>query len=248
MGFTFELTGDSGAALTTRHKIYRKDTEQLGPFEKYTKHHYNSWVQFSRKYGSGLRPVLVYGFDRTEDFAMSAYSTKSTSIEAGATMKSAPMFGPDSSASIQWKWSKELTPYRKHGPQDRIPPDSPSQRSPIETKPCVFIRYFTMNNNPIFPTVIKAGAGPHNLGSGERRADAFPELTVNPDAEPMSGGQDPQGYLDSATDGPRSELDVATPEIPYVRFFSNPTVSALIFVPRMKEMTAGMPLQATFSR
>jgi len=49
----------------------------------------------------------------------------------------------------------------------------------------------------MFPKVIKAGAGPHDLGSGDNHDETFPELTVqmSPDSDT---GSDSSG--DSTTD------------------------------------------------
>ena len=72
--FSFELTGDRGAALTTRHLTYNEDSQSDSVFKIYTKRHYKSWVKFAsdKGYGEDLRPVLVSGFDMTKDFAMIA--------------------------------------------------------------------------------------------------------------------------------------------------------------------------------
>ncbi|KAF9647851.1 hypothetical protein BDM02DRAFT_3116313 [Thelephora ganbajun] len=42
INFSFELTGDRGAALVTRHSAYRKDCLLEAAFETYTKRHYES--------------------------------------------------------------------------------------------------------------------------------------------------------------------------------------------------------------
>jgi len=34
---------------------------------------------------------------------------------------------------------------------------------------------------PMLPKVVRAGVGPHNLGSGDNRGDTFPELAVQYD-------------------------------------------------------------------
>ena len=36
----------------------------------------------------------------------------------------------------------------------------------------------------VIPDVFRAGAGPHDLGSGDNTGDTLPELLVEPDAEP----------------------------------------------------------------
>ena len=181
----------------------------------------------------------------TKDFAMVAYSKNRASGQAGASF-SAPMFG--ASASAQLTWHAECSPHVKHGPQDRSPPSGisllsvfkrkkkkgkavPSSQSGAEETPtaeynqCVFIRYYTMQFKlRLFPKVIRAGAGPHDLGSGENRGNTFPELAVRSDAEPMSGDEDS------------------------VRFFPCLFVSALTVALRVKNMTVGAPSRTTCSR
>ena len=226
LNFSVEHTGESGAALTTRHSTYNEDAQLDLRFRRYTKLHYESWVEFSREqeYGENLRPILVSGFDMTKDFAMMAYSTSDSSVQAGATF-STPMFG-SVSATAEWTWRTACTPHVKYGPQERRPPGlRPLQpdagRPSTEFNQCIFIRYYTMRSEfGLFPRVIRAGAGPHDLGSGETRGETFPELTVRPDAEPVSDDEDPGGRGDFTTNDTGPELDMVTRNLPYVRFFA----------------------------
>ncbi|KAF9781133.1 hypothetical protein BJ322DRAFT_254246 [Thelephora terrestris] len=211
--FSFELTGDRGAALTTRHSTYNEDSQLDSEFKEYTKRHYKSWVQFARdkKYGKDLRPVLVSGSDMAKDFAMMAYSSNRSTCDLPDENFSTPMFG-SASASLSWLWRTACSPHVKHGPQQRRPPSSiapPSTESRAADGPanefnqCVFVRYYTMRfGMGLFPRVIRAGAGPHDLGSGESRGDTFPELTARSNAEPVGGDQDPGGQWDPATNDP----------------------------------------------
>jgi len=101
----------------------------------------------------------------------------------------------------------------------------------------------------LFPKVIRVAAGPHDLGSGENRGDAFPELTVRSDAEPiMSGDEDFGGRWDPTTDGTGSESDVVVRNTPSVWFLPHPFVPSLNFAFRMRNTTAGMLLQIISSR
>jgi len=51
------------------------------------------------------------------------------------------------------------------------------------------------------PKVIRAGAGPDDLGSGDNRGDTFPELTARSDAEPtMNSDEDLVGRSNLTTD------------------------------------------------
>ena len=258
VNFSFELTGDRGAALTTRHPTYNEDSQLDSAFREYTKRHYKSWVKFAsdKKYGENLRPVLVSGFDMTKDFAIMAYSDNRTSVQSGTTV-STPMFGP-APASAWGMWHTACSPHVKHGPQQRRPPSptvlpslqSGSTESPTaEFNQCVFIRYYSMRLGLGFlPRVIRAGAGPHDLGSGENRSNAFPELTVRSDTDPMSGDEDPGGQWDPATSDSGSEPDTVIRNVPYVRLFACSSVSPLIVAHRIKNMTAGTSSRTTYPR
>jgi len=242
--FSFELTGTRGAALVTKHPTYREDSLLAAAFEEYTKRHYDSWVTFARnkKYGNNVQPVLVYGFDMTRDFAMVAYSNESASLESDLSI-AVPMLA-SASASLWGTWRTRCSPHTNYGPQQCSPPslqsaiDSPSPHPtdarsvPNEFNQCVFIRYYTMRSRKwMFPKVIRAGAGPHDLGPGDNEGDAFPKLAVQPDAEPTTGDEDlgeQWGLIADATD---SESDVVVRNTPYVWFLSCQFVYALTLPP-----------------
>ena len=245
--FSFELTGNRGAALVTKYSTYQEDSLSELAFERYTKRHYESWVSFARHkdYGNDVQPVLISGVDMTRDFAMVAYSYEDTSFESDSTV-AAPML-ISASASIQGTWCTRYTPHTNYGPQDCTPPlperaiDIPSLQSaeagiiPSAFNQCVFIRYYTMRPRVpfgLFPKVIRAGAGPHDLGPGDNAGGTFPELVVDPDTEP--------------TDNTGHGLDVVR-NTPYVWFLLRAFVS-LNFIFRMENMIVGVLLQITCSR
>lgn len=189
--FSFELTEDRGAALVTKYSTYRMDTLAEYTFKEYTEHHYKSWVEFARDkgYGRDVRPVLVTGFDVTRDFAMVAYSHGETSVESDLTI-TVPTLA-SASASLWGTWRTKCSPHTNYGPQEcgPHPPRQPIEFSsfssrevpniPAEFNQCVFIRYFTMRwKMAMFPKVIRAGAGPHDLGSGDNTGDSFQQITV----------------------------------------------------------------------
>ena len=246
--FSLELTGNRGAALVTKFPTYREDHLAEATFERYTKRHYDSWVKFAsdKGYGDDVQPVLVSGVDMSKDFAMAAYSYEDTSFKSEAAV-AAPML-ISVSASIQGTWCTRYTPHINCGPQECIPPLSeqaigiPSPQSvevvtiPSAFNQCIFIRYYTMRPRVpfrLFPKVIRAGAGPHNLGPGDNTEDTFPELIVQSDTEP--------------TDDTGHEQDVFH-NTPYVWFPSCAFVSALNFTSRMGSMTVGVLLPTMYSR
>ena len=247
--FSLELNGNCGAALVTKHPTYREDHLREVTFGEYTKRHYGSWVKFASDmgYGYDVQPVLVSGVDMSREFAMAAYSYEDTSFKSEVTA-TAPMT-ISVSGSIQGTWYTRYTPHTNCGPQECIPPlpeqaiNIPSPQSveaaiiPSAFNQCVFIRYYTMRSRVrfgLFPGVIRAGAGPHDLGPGDNRGGAFPELMVQPDTEPM----DDTGH----------ELDTVFRNTPYVWFPPCDSVSTLNFASRMASMIVGVLLQIMYSR
>jgi hypothetical protein len=262
--FSFELTGDRGAALVTKHSTYREDSLLEDAFTAYTKRHYESWVSFARqkRYGNDIRPVLVSGYDMTRDYAMTAYSFKDIPIEPDSAV-SAPILVPASSSS--WgTWLTKYTPHTNHGPQEHapLPPEKAIDTSflqsaepgtipiPSSFNQCVFIRYYTMRPRGLFrpcPKVIRASAGPHDLGPGDNTGGTFPELMVQSDAE-LSDNEYYRGRWDPTIDGTDPQPDVGVHNTPYVWFLPCASVSALTFAFRIRNTTAGVPLQIMYSR
>jgi len=250
-GFSFELTGNRGAALVTKYPTYRGDSLRESAFEKYTKRHYESWVAFARhkEYGNDVQPVLVSGFDMTKDFAMVAYSNEGSSLESDLTI-AIPMLA-SASASVWGTWRTRCSPHTNYGPQqcsflrsDRVI-DLPSTQSdarsiPDEFNQCVFIRYYTMRSRKwIPPKVIRAGAGPHDLGPGDNRRGTLPELTAQSDVKLT---------MTSDEDDIDDESDIVVRNTPCVCYLLSPSMSALTFSLRTENMIAGVPLQITYSR
>jgi len=231
---SFELTGICGAALATKYLTYREDSILETAFEEYTKRHYDSWVTFARDklYGNNVQPVLVYGFDMTRDFAMVAYSNEGTSLESELTV-AVPMVA-SASAAFWGSWHTRCSPHTNFGPQQCSPPspehaaDPPvhPQSAPKEFNQCVFIRYYTMRSKKWkFPKVIRAGAGPHDLGSGDNGGNTFPELAAQSDVEPSSSSDEDFG----GERGPGSGPSGVVRNTPYVWFSSCLFIPALTF-------------------
>ena len=176
---SFQLTEKQGAALVTKYPTYREDVQREQIFEEYTKRHYDSWVKFARGagYGNEIKPVLVTGVDMTRDFAMMSYSNNGVSLSSEFTT-SVP--GVASASVFAWgTWRTEGLVHTTCGPQLCYPPSStqtvefaPPSDSHAETvsdgyNQCVFVRYYTVRKRPLLvPKVIKAAAGPHDLGPG----------------------------------------------------------------------------------
>ena len=180
-------------------------------FADYTKRHFKSWKAIMMKKYGKEEPVLVTGFDVTGQFAMIAYSSSGTSHEVKATVE-LPMFA--SASAAHWgTWHTQHSPHTNHGPQSHHPP--PSGRAIDSASPqlagtsaihseldqCVFIRYFTMRwKFGVIPDVLRAGAGSHDLGSGDNTGDTFPELLAQSYAEPTLYDDDDPGEEREDTD------------------------------------------------
>lgn len=211
--FSFDLTEKQGAALVTKYRTYREDIELESAFEDYTKRHYDSWVTFARnaRHGNDIKPILVAGVDMTRDFAMIAYSNNSTRLSSEFTT-SVPLLA-SASMSAWGKWHTQGLVHTNCGPQLCSPPSPDAlglssaytdeiDATPNEYNQCVFIRYYTMRKRALmFPKVIKAGAGPHDLGSGDNRGETLPELTVQLSSDSDTGSDSGR---DSTTDGSSS--------------------------------------------
>jgi len=181
---SFQLTGDEGAALLTKHPTYKEDVQLGWTFEEYTKEHYDSWVTFARERGhpKDINPVLITGVDMTRDFAMMSYSNNDDDLTAEFITSARDGASP---------WGSWRTPgvvYSNCGPQlCRRPPsttrtmDSASSGGGGHTETisdeyhqCVFIRYYTVRKRLGIPRVMKAAAGPHDLGPGSRDGKGLP--------------------------------------------------------------------------
>ena len=207
VSISLELTEKRGGALITKYRTYREDVELEFPFDEYTKRHYDSWVAFARTAGHGgdIKPVLVTGVDVTRDFAMMAYSNNGDSLRSEFTT-SAPMV---TSNSVWGTWRTEGLVHTNCGPQlcrppsstrtaDQTPPGDHDTEAVLEEyNQCVFVRYYTMRKRALFPTVMKAAAGPHDLGRGahddeESTAEAQPDSDSSSDivSDPLDDDED----------------------------------------------------------
>ena len=168
-----QLTGERGAALVTKYQTHREDIQRVGKFENYMKRHYNSWVAFARETGHGnnINPVLITGVDMTRDFAMMSYSNDDDDLGCEFTTSALG----EASASVWGTWHTVGPVHTNCGPQLHSFPSPQIMDAVVsnvsnaatisdEYDQCVFIRYYAMRKRLGIPKVIKAGAGPHDLG------------------------------------------------------------------------------------
>ena len=206
---SFALTRERGAALITQHPTHREDIERRGIFEKYIKQHYSSWVDFARERGDGddARPILVTGVHLTQEFATIAYSDNRTRMECEFSV-GVPA-AASGSVSVWGSWRTPGLVHTNCGPDpsrtrgNRSSSDSgPTLESaiPEEYDQCVFIRYYTIRRRGFIPTVLKAGAGPHQLQGGSPENDNASEemLPVSPKDDSTAEVDTPEA--DSSTD------------------------------------------------
>ena len=169
----------------TKFPTHREEVQREQLFEEYTRQNYDSWVAFARegKHGNDVKPVLVTGLDITRDFAMMSYLNNGMSLKSEFT---ASVPGVVSTSVSAWgTWRTEGLVHTNCGPQLCLPSSSPQTADlpfsgvhttiPVEYNQCVFVRYYTMRKWPLLiPRVIKAAAGPHDLGPGDRDNDEPP--------------------------------------------------------------------------
>ena len=235
-GVSFQLTGGQGAALLTKHSTYSEDVQRGGKFEVYAKTHYDSWVAFARECGhpTDVKPVLVTGVDLTRDFAMMSYSNDGDDLTAEFTI-------PTSGVPSPWGiWRKPGAVYTNCGPQLRRPPSviqivdlEPFGNSDTETvsgvyRQCVFIRYYTVRKRLGIPRVIKAAAGPHDLGPGNPD-DQGPPLEARCNSD--SGSDTMLTPFDDGGDDDRSSVTSADSEDTVIH--NTTAVHSLSFLPTL---------------
>ena len=246
---SFQLTGGQGAALLTKHPTYREDVKLGRTFEEYTKRHYNSWVAFARECGhpSDVKLVLVTGVDVTRDFAMVSYSNDGNDLRAQFTT-SAPEVG-----SPWGTWRAPGVVRTNCGPQPSRPPPGNGQMEAVADgyNQCVFVRYYTMRKRLGIPRVIKAAAGPHDLGPPDRENTESPfdvEHSSDSDSDIVSSLFDDDWDGGSVT-SVDSEPDVVIHNTTPVRCSSHlPAFSSVLMALDRTERTISIQLQITFSR
>ena len=193
--FSLKLAGKRGAALVTRYPTYIEDAKFKDKFREYANRHYGSWAEFAYEAGHGrhIRPFLVYGIDMTKDFAMTAYSKGSASLEtdfvidlpvvaASASIR-ATQSASHSVHAHQWpiEWSEQAM----NIPSEQMePPDGFDY--------CVFIRYYTKTTKGgwwrnIFSASLEVESTT-DICSVDDRGGTFSGSTPQPDAGPETSG------------------------------------------------------------
>lgn len=203
----FALTHRQGAVLITQRPTYREDIEKRGNFAKYIRQHYDSWVDFARErgYGEKIKPILVTGVHLTQEFAAAAYSNSRTRMECDFSVEVPAV--ASGSVSLWGSWSNPGLVHTKCGPppsRTRGSIEGPTLESeiPDDYDQCVFIRYYTIRKRFLIPTVLEAGAGPHQLPEGSSENDNASEeiLLVSSEDDFTEGDYSETGSPTGASD------------------------------------------------
>ena len=170
----------------TKYPTLREDIQPAGTPKNYIKKHYSSWVEFASANGHGddINPVLVTGVDRTRDFAMMSYSKNDD--DEDLTCKFFPAAG-DTPTSVWGTWNTTGFVHTNCGPKLYFPPpptrtvsSTPSESDTAgvvsdDYNQCVFVRYYYMRKW-MGIRVIRAAAGPHDLGAMDRNGKELSEV------------------------------------------------------------------------
>ena len=181
--------------------------------------HHRTWVDHANKLGHmvELHDVLfVTGYDMTLDFSMLAFSSNSRQI--GIEFSAGVPAVGSASAAAWGTWRTSMSVHHNCGPQHQHPQadrhfltdNDDFMAAHPEYNQCVFLRGYRIQKRALLiPKVIKAAAGPSDLGSGHRFDEAGPHVECNRNSSD-------------------SDFEiVATPESPLVRCLVNPLLSML---------------------
>ncbi|THG99190.1 hypothetical protein EW026_g3110 [Hermanssonia centrifuga] len=232
--YSFESSVLEGAILVTKYDTKCSNAQRLGTFEKYICHYYKSWVRFANDQGHGIDVedlLLVTGCDMTADYAMLAFTQndrrREVRFEAGIQNIA--------STSASWgKWQCQFPiVYDSWGPQDHVMENVVCEgndnagKTQLKHNQCVFLRAFRVYRRAkLLPKVIKAGAGPHDLGSG-RRHDEHPFFVGAGTSQDMDSSLD---WNDDMKQHTPIQLNIPyTPELP-ADSAEEDTVAAIDFV------------------
>ena len=167
--------------LITGHDMRGKQAQQEGHFEEYIRKHHESWLEFAKRHGHKVclqDLMLVYGCHMTVDFAMFAFSD----VVGEAQMALEASFPGIASVTVAIAQNdvQRVSPAVNRGPWNQISSSSagvsvvdgtPAMDNPSDNfKQCVLLKRYRIEKKwaGYGPKVIKASAGPHDLGSGNR--------------------------------------------------------------------------------
>jgi len=229
----------------TKYPTRREDIQSASTPEKYIKEHYASWVEFASANGhGGTNLVLVTGVDRTRDFAMMSYSNEDDDDDDLRSEFITSVSG-DPSTSAWGTWHTRGFVHTNCGPHpyfspsstqtaDSVASDNNAESVSDEYNQCVFVRYYTMRKRLGIPKVIKAGAGPHDLGPEGREDSGSPKVEARSPSDSgsdfMSSLCDDDGGNDrSSVTSVEYESDIVIHNTPAVRSLPSLSTRSLPF-------------------
>ena len=158
----------------TKHETLRDDAQRLERFKRYILDNYKSWETFATDHDHGISVediILVTGRDITEDFAMIAFSHQEQHLNMSFEISASQI--ASTSASAWGSWKCEFPVFKNWGPQgtkrrvraELMPTAEDRILGEPQFKQCVFLRGYRLKfRMRIITKVIRAGAGPHDLG------------------------------------------------------------------------------------
>lgn len=223
--FEFESSQSEGAILVTKHSTYRSDAQLDGRFKKYIIRNFRSWEAFAIASGHDVAVedlILVTGVDMTADFSMLAF--RECDDQLSVSFKGYAHGVASLGMSAWGSWVCEYPVFENWGPQKTQPETSSSSSSRAqegssespEYKQCVFLRgYRVYRRARIFPSALKAGAGPHDLGSGDKHDTEDSACAANYDSDEQMH-EVPGGSHSSSESSGNDVFDVVS-TVPKVR-------------------------------
>ncbi|THH29923.1 hypothetical protein EUX98_g4273 [Antrodiella citrinella] len=180
--YKFESTTKEGAVLMTKSPTTRNDAQRIQFFRDYILENLRSWVAFANgpTQGHGVAAeeiILVTGCDLTHDFAMIAFSQAGGHLAMGFDAGAANVASLGVSAWGHWRC--DFPVFENWGPQDTAIDADSSENSADSA-----------SGQDSYKQFVKAGAGPHDLGPGDRDNVDDTSLSFASDSEESSEAVD----------------------------------------------------------
>ncbi|KAH9851229.1 hypothetical protein C2E23DRAFT_247420 [Lenzites betulinus] len=170
VNFNFECTDEAGALLVLGPTGRTLDILSKRRIMDYMDTHFDRWLEFANdRLGLGLREdqlMFVSGTTKTSSWGVAAFRGATREKRGSVVGNLGPLTAADFSMSISD--AQLSTSHYRAGPTSRTPGSCGWDASRNEYDQCVFIHYYKRKRRkwPLFPSVIKAAAGAHQLPRG----------------------------------------------------------------------------------
>ncbi|KAI0651061.1 hypothetical protein C8Q79DRAFT_996631 [Trametes meyenii] len=166
--FDFECTDDAGALLFLDPSGRAQDILSRKRIIDYIRTNFDSWLEFANdRLGLGLREeqlLFVSGTTKTRSWGVAAFRGKSRAMRGKVVGNIGSLAAVDFSMTLS-DTELSVSHYRAGpaGREDRRA-DATSNKASDKYDQCIFIHYYKRKRRtlPMFPSVIKAAAGPHD--------------------------------------------------------------------------------------